>query len=107
MTDLVVLNPQWLAKALTCVLCSNSRRSNGMLVYHDVGAVWSGYPSELWPSFLELMFELQIAFPAVKCDGVTGADHCIVPVLLPATTAVAAAVNDKIRGPRVVRRGVV
>jgi len=89
LSQLVVLDPQWLANMLSRVVTQYAKhRDNtgtpiprGQVPLPDVALAWHGYPDELRGSFLEVLFALEVAFPGISEDGVS--DSITVPALLP------------------------
>jgi len=89
LSELVVLDAQWLADMLSRVVTQYTRRFDdagrpcrGRVSLHDVASAFHGYPDDLRGSFVELLFALEIAFPGKSDDG-SAADHFWVPALLP------------------------
>ena len=93
LSQLVILDPQWLADMLSRVVTQYATRLDdhgrptprGRVSLHDVALAWHGYPDGLRGSFLEVLFALEIAFPGVAEDGSGCADFITVPALLPST----------------------
>mgnify|MGYP000138235141 CR=1 FL=1 len=91
LSQLVVLDPQWLANMLSRVVTQYARHRDdsgtpiprGQVPLRDVALAWHGYPDELRGSFLEVLFALEVAFPGMGEDGGVS-DTIIVPALLPA-----------------------
>ncbi|MEG4859926.1 COR domain-containing protein [Microcoleus sp. K1-B6] len=72
--DIVILKPDWLAKAISFVLDDETtRRHNGLVDFEHLGELWSnppfpgedGYPQELHPIFLKLMERFDLSYPVV------------------------------------------
>ena len=89
LSQLVVLNPQWLADMLSRIVTQYARRFDdagrlrrGRVSLRDVASVFHGYPDDLRASFMEVLFALEIAFPGMNNDG-SASEHFIVPALLP------------------------
>jgi len=90
LSQLVVLDPQWLANMLSRVVTQYARHRDdsgtpiprGQVPLRDVALAWHGYPDELRGSFLEVLFALEVAFPGMGEDGGVS-DTIIVPALLP------------------------
>ena len=90
LSQLVVLDPQWLANMLSRVVTQYARHHDntgtpiprGQVPLRDVVLAWHGYPDELRGSFLEVLFALEVAFPGMADDGGMSAT-IIVPALLP------------------------
>mgnify|MGYP000114649773 CR=1 FL=1 len=91
LSQLVVLEPQWLANMLSRVVTQYARHHDdsgspiprGHVPLGDVALAWHGYPDTLRGSFLEVLFALEVAFPGMGEDGGVS-DTIIVPALLPA-----------------------
>jgi len=88
-SQLVVLDVQWLADMLSRVVTQYARRfddvgriKRGRVSLRDVASAFHGYPDDLRTSFMELLFALEIAFPGMHDDG-SAAEYLIVPALLP------------------------
>ena len=72
--DIVILKPDWLAKAISFVLDDETtRRRNGLVDFEHLGKLWSnppfpgedGYPQELHPIFLKLMERFDLSYRVV------------------------------------------
>lgn len=72
--DLVILKPDWLAKAVSFVLDdSTTRQKNGLVDFVHLSRLWSqpphegesGYPSELHPVFLRLMERFDLSYRVI------------------------------------------
>ncbi|MBD1886468.1 leucine-rich repeat domain-containing protein [Microcoleus vaginatus] len=72
--DIVILKPDWLAKAISFVLDDETtRRRNGLVDFEHLGELWSnppfpgedGYPQELHPIFLKLMERFDLSYRVV------------------------------------------
>ena len=72
--DIVILKPDWLAKAISFVLDDETtRRRNGLVDFEHLGELWSnppfpgedGYPQELHPIFLKLMERFDLSYEVV------------------------------------------
>jgi hypothetical protein len=72
--DIVILKPDWLAKAISFVLDDETtRRRNGLVDFEHLGELWSnppvpgedGYPKELHPIFLKLMERFDLSYQVV------------------------------------------
>ena len=90
LSQLVILDPQWLANMLSRVVTQYARHHDdngnpirrGQVSLRDVALAFHGYPDELRGSFLEVLFALEVAFPRMAEGG--GVSRCIiVPALLP------------------------
>jgi hypothetical protein len=72
--DIVILKPDWLAKAISFVLDDETtRRHNGLVDFEHLGELWSnppfpgeaGYKKELHPIFLKLMERFDLSYRVV------------------------------------------
>ncbi|MBD2533862.1 leucine-rich repeat domain-containing protein [Nostoc flagelliforme FACHB-838] len=72
--NIVILKPDWLAKAISFVLDDETtRRRNGLVEFEHLSQLWShppftgeeGYPSELHPIFLRLMERFDLSYKVV------------------------------------------
>ena len=72
--DIVILKPDWLAKAISFVLDDETTRGrNGLVDFDHLGELWSnppvpgedGYPQELHPIFLKLMERFDLSYQVV------------------------------------------
>ena len=72
--DTVILQPDWLAKAISFVLDDDlTRQRNGLVEFEHLSQLWSyppfkdenGYPSELHPVFLRLMERFDLSYKVV------------------------------------------
>ncbi|MEH2209469.1 leucine-rich repeat domain-containing protein [Nostoc sp.] len=72
--DIVILKPDWLAKAISFVLDDETtRKRNGLVEFQHLGQLWShppfageeGYPSKLHPIFLRLMERFDLSYKVV------------------------------------------
>ncbi|MEG4996325.1 COR domain-containing protein [Microcoleus sp. B4-D4] len=72
--DIVILKPDWLAKAISFVLDDETtRRRNGLVDFEHLGELWSnppfpgedGYKKELHPIFLKLMERFDLSYQVV------------------------------------------
>ena len=89
LSQLVVLDAQWLADMLSRVVTQYARRfddagrlKRGRVLLRDVASAFHGYPHDLHASFMEVLFALEIAYPGMNDDG-SAADYFIIPALLP------------------------
>ena len=86
MSQLVVLDPQWLANMLSRVVAqydkhhddTSTRVPRGQVTPRDVALAWHGFPDELLETLLKVLFALEVAFP-----GMGVSDTITVPALLP------------------------
>jgi Leucine-rich repeat (LRR) protein len=72
--DIVILKPDWLAKAISFVLDDEmTRKRNGLVEFEHLSQLWSnppfegeeGYPKELHPIFLRLMERFDLSYKVV------------------------------------------
>lgn len=72
--DIVILKPDWLAKAISFVLDDElTRKRNGLVEFDHLSELWShppfageeGYPKELHPIFLRLMERFDLSYKVV------------------------------------------
>ncbi|MEH1813312.1 MAG: COR domain-containing protein [Nostoc sp.] len=72
--DIVILKPDWLAKAISFVLDDEmTRRRNGLVEFQHLSQLWShppfageeGYPAKLHPIFLRLMERFDLSYKVV------------------------------------------
>ena len=72
--DIVILKPDWLAKAISFVLDDpETRRRNGLVEFSHVSQLWrnppfageTGYPRDLHPIFLRLMERFDLSYKVV------------------------------------------
>ncbi|MEM6435983.1 MAG: COR domain-containing protein [Cyanobacteria bacterium P01_D01_bin.115] len=72
--DTVILQPDWLAKAISFVLDDDlTRQRNGLVEFEHLSQLWShppfegetGYPQELHPVFLRLMERFDLSYKVV------------------------------------------
>ncbi|MCC5644356.1 leucine-rich repeat domain-containing protein [Nostoc sp. CHAB 5824] len=72
--DIVILKPDWLAKAISFVLDDEmTRKRNGLVEFKHLSQLWShppfvgeeGYPSKLHPIFLRLMERFDLSYKVV------------------------------------------
>jgi internalin A len=83
--DLVVLNPEWLTKAISRVLEDRpTRQAQGILDHTRLKDIWrersdgSGYPTRYYPYFLRLMEKFDISYRMENCE-----DRSLVAQLVP------------------------
>jgi len=76
--DIVILKPDWLAKAISFVLDDETtRKRNGLVEFAHLSQLWShppfpgesGYPKELHPAFLRLMERFDLSYKVVVPTG--------------------------------------
>jgi hypothetical protein len=76
--DIVILKPDWLAKAISFVLDdATTRRRNGLVEFQHLSQLWSyppfpdeaGYPKALHPVFLRLMERFDLSYKVVLNPG--------------------------------------
>ena len=80
--DIVILKPDWLAKAISFVLDDEeTRKNNGLVKFERLSHLWShppfageiGYPKELHPIFLKLMERFDLSYKVVLDPASPGA----------------------------------
>jgi internalin A len=80
--DVVVLNPEWLTRAISYVLDDNATAdAGGVLDHARLKEIWqdrAGYPAQYHPYFLRLMEKFDISY---RLDG--DETHSLVPQLVP------------------------
>jgi internalin A len=91
--DIVILKPDWLAKAISYVLDDETtRKSNGLVKFDYLSQIWShppflgevGYPKELHSVFLRLMERFDLSYkvvldPAASVESTTSLIAQLVP----------------------------
>ena len=91
--DIVILKPDWLAKAISFVLDDEmTRRRNGLVDFEHLGRLWSnppfpgenGYPKELHPIFLKLMERFDLSYRVVL-DPTKPSNTSLIAQLVPDT----------------------
>ncbi|MEG4631394.1 COR domain-containing protein [Microcoleus sp. AR_TQ3_B6] len=91
--DIVILKPDWLAKAISFVLDDETtRRRNGLVDFEHLGELWSnppfpgedGYPKELHPIFLKLMERFDLSYRVVL-DPAKPSNTSLIAQLVPDT----------------------
>ena len=91
--DIVILKPDWLAKAISFVLDDQlTRRRNGLVDFEHLGELWSnppfpgedGYPQELHPIFLKLMERFDLSYQVVL-DPTKPSNTSLIAQLVPDT----------------------
>jgi hypothetical protein len=91
--DIVILKPDWLAKAISFVLDDElTRRRNGLVDFEHLGELWSnppfpgenGYPKELHPIFLKLMERFDLSYQVVL-DPTKPSNTSLIAQLVPDT----------------------
>jgi hypothetical protein len=91
--DIVILKPDWLAKAISFVLDDElTRRRNGLVDFEHLGELWSnppfpgenGYPKELHPIFLKLMERFDLSYQVVL-DPAKPSNTSLIAPLVPDT----------------------
>ena len=91
--DIVILKPDWLAKAISFVLDDElTRRRNGLVDFEHLSELWSnppfpgenGYPKELHPIFLKLMERFDLSYRVVL-DPAGPSNTSLIPQLVPDT----------------------
>ncbi|MEZ2301254.1 MAG: COR domain-containing protein [Microcoleus sp.] len=91
--DIVILKPDWLAKAISFVLDDElTRRRNGLVDFEHLGELWrnppfpgeDGYPKELHPIFLKLMERFDLSYQVVL-DPAKPSNTSLIAQLVPDT----------------------
>lgn len=90
LSQLVVLKPNWISRAISCVLDDPQvRQANGLLTHHELPRIWATdeqgqpYPPALYPVFLRLMERFDLCYhlePARSGQSIT---QSLIPLLLP------------------------
>lgn len=91
--DIVILKPDWLAKAISFVLDDElTRHRNGLVDFDHLSELWSnppfpgehGYPKELHPIFLKLMERFDLSYRVVL-DPTKPSNTSLIAQLVPDT----------------------
>ncbi|XZN97895.1 MAG: COR domain-containing protein [Microcoleus sp.] len=91
--NIVILKPNWLAKAIGFVLDdATTRRRNGLVEFEHLSELWSnppfpgetGYPKELHPIFLKLMERFDLSYQVVL-DPTKPSNTSLIAQLVPDT----------------------
>ncbi|MEH2379750.1 MAG: COR domain-containing protein [Nostoc sp.] len=91
--DIVILKPDWLAKAISFVLDDQKTRDkNGLIEFDYLSELWSnppfageeGYPKELHPIFLRLMERFDLSYKVVL-DQLKPSNTSLIAQLVPDT----------------------
>ncbi|MEZ2230843.1 leucine-rich repeat protein [Microcoleus sp.] len=91
--NIVILKPNWLAKAISFVLDDElTRRRNGLVEFEHLGELWSnppfpgetGYPKKLHPIFLKLMEHFDLSYRVVL-DPAKPSNTSLIAQLVPDT----------------------
>jgi C-terminal of Roc, COR, domain/Ras of Complex, Roc, domain of DAPkinase/Leucine rich repeat len=91
--DIVILKPNWLAKAIGFVLDdATTRRRNGLVEFEHLSELWSnppfpgetGYPKQLHPIFLKLMERFDLSYRVVL-DPTEPSNTSLIAQLVPDT----------------------
>jgi C-terminal of Roc, COR, domain/Ras of Complex, Roc, domain of DAPkinase/Leucine rich repeat len=91
--DIVILKPDWLAKAISFVLDDElTRRRNGLVDFDHLSELWSnppfpgetGYPKALHPIFLKLMERFDLSYQVVL-DPAKPSNTSLIAQLVPDT----------------------
>ena len=94
--DIVILKPDWLAKAISFVLDDETTRNrNGLVEFDYLSQIWShppfadevGYPKELHPVFLRLMERFDLSYKVVLDSAVKAESNTSLIAQLVPTTA--------------------
>ncbi|MCP4582288.1 MAG: GTPase [candidate division Zixibacteria bacterium] len=77
--DMVILEPEWITKAISKVLEDKFTRDKkqGILENNRLPAIWKGYDRNLYPAFLRLMEKFDLSYR------IHGKDSSVVAELLP------------------------
>ena len=80
--DLVILNPQWLARVMACLITTKGNFvTEGYLLSGDVKKIFSQFDSDIQSQIMSLLEKFKIIFPL----SIRGANKYLVPSLLPST----------------------
>ncbi len=91
--DIVILKPDWLAKAISFVLDDQlTRRRNGLVDFEHLSELWrnppfpgeNGYPKQLHPIFLKLMERFDLSYRVVL-DPAKPSNTSLIAQLVPDT----------------------
>ena len=91
--DIVILKPDWLAKAISFVLDDElTRRRNGLVDFEHLSELWrnppfpgeNGYPKKLHPIFLKLMERFDLSYQVVL-DPTKPSNTSLIAQLVPDT----------------------
>ncbi|MEH2352218.1 leucine-rich repeat domain-containing protein [Nostoc sp.] len=91
--NIVILKPDWLAKAISFVLDDETtRKRNGLVEFQHLSQLWShppfageeGYPSKLHPIFLRLMERFDLSYKVVL-DRLETSNTSLIAQLVPDT----------------------
>ena len=80
--DLVILNPQWLARVMSCLITTKGNFvTEGYLLLPNVRKIFTAYPVDIQTQLLSLLEKFKITFPIT----IDGTEKILVPSLLPST----------------------
>ncbi len=90
LSNLVVLKPQWISRAISAILDDRqTRQASGLLKHSDLSRIWTtdedgqSYNPALYPAFLRLMERFDLCYQLDPERPGARATHCLVPLLLP------------------------
>ena len=90
LSNLVVLKPNWITKAISRVLTDNAvRQAKGILSHADLPRIWAAddhgqhYDPRLYPIFLRLMERFDLSYQITPDSPTLYPTHSLVPQLLP------------------------
>jgi len=79
LSNMVVLKPNWITKAISLVLTNEIvKEKDGLLDHKSVPSIWSTYLPSLYPPFLRLMERFDLSFQIPTKEGFS-----LIPQLLP------------------------
>ena len=82
--NLVVLKPNWVTEAISCVLTDKTvRTARGVLAHAELGRIWAAYERTLYPTFLRLMERFDLSYQLEAEEVGRSSTHSLVPQLLP------------------------
>jgi internalin A len=79
LSDMVVLKPNWITKAISCVLTDKTvEEKYGILDHSDLPRIWNAYSKPLYAPFLRLMERFDLSYQIPFREGLS-----LIPQLLP------------------------
>jgi internalin A len=79
LSDMVVLKPNWITKAISCVLTDKTvEEKYGILDHSDLPRIWNAYSRSLYAPFLRLMERFDLSYQIPFREGLS-----LIPQLLP------------------------